>query len=77
MIENPHKEEIGCLVPLCQHGWCTRSKKKLCALRKFFLTIQIERRKDLRMQQFTYLSKEAETLLKRDIYFWRNQTCSK
>jgi hypothetical protein len=73
MSNNPHKQKIGCLVPLCQHGWCTRSKKKLCALRKFFLIIQKERRKDLRMQKFSYLSKEAEKLLRKEIYFWKDQ----
>jgi len=44
---NPDKRKVGCLVPYCAAKWCSRSRKKHCALRKYFLEYQAEVRRVL------------------------------
>jgi hypothetical protein len=65
------QRKIGCLVPFCSHGWCNRKKKRLCALRKFFLIIQKERRIELKKLKMGYMSREVIEIMDREIYFWR------
>lgn len=38
-----------CMVPKCEAKWCDATRKKTCALRRYFLLEQIENRKLLRM----------------------------
>jgi hypothetical protein len=44
-VPNPDKARVGCLVPLCLEKWCSRKRKKLCALRRYFLEEQLENRR--------------------------------
>ncbi len=47
-IQNPDKNKVGCMVPLCTAKCCTREIKRRCALRRTFLTYQAELRHALR-----------------------------
>jgi len=69
---NPHKKKIGCLVPVCMHPWCDRKKKKICALRKYFLIEQKEARAQLNKCKSGYFSRDTEIMIKKKIYWWRD-----
>ena len=69
---NPFKKRTGCMVPHCESILCNREIKKICELRRLFLIEQIEKRQELRRRRAGYLSCKSETILKREIYFWRD-----
>ncbi len=71
-VKNPFRSLNGCMVPLCLAQECTYQRKKICALRRYFLIIQKERRKYLRDNK-RYFEEEAITIYKQLIYFWRKK----
>ena len=71
-IKNPFKRQTGCMVPLCEANMCDRQRKKICALRRYFLLIQKERRSMLEKHRRTASDKVIE-ILKKEIYFWRKK----
>lgn len=64
------QDSVGCMVPYCRRGHCDRRFKGLCALRKYFLLEQVEKRQLLRSVR---LSRSARRVLLGEIYFWKRQ----
>jgi hypothetical protein len=61
---NPDKKKVGCMVPWCTERWCTMKRKKLCALRRYFLEEQLENRRLLSKVK----DPEIKKLIKEGVY---------
>jgi len=70
---NPHAHNVGCLVPRCKSDECNRAVKARCALRRYFLLDQIEKRKLERTLRERGAAPETMRRLRREINYWRSK----
>ena len=58
-----NNNRVGCLVPRCELNKCSRSFKKQCALRRYFLLEQVKIRREISLQMKGYNSGSVQILL--------------
>lgn len=73
---NPHKSKTGCMVPHCEESDCNYQRKNICALRRYFLQDQKNKRRYL-SQHRNLLLPGSISILKKEIYFWRKYDLKK
>jgi hypothetical protein len=70
------QREVACSVPHCEAEYCNRTRKKQCALRKYFILEVIKHRKNQQLIINNYGKEYAKEYTNKK-FFWRKEYATK